>query len=439
MSCETPFDILKSRSEDLGEQLYLRASWKDPWLTIVPKDTYPAGAGYVRTAFTIGRSEPTSEEEAWQAILPISEENPNGACNVTYNQAYTGFKENDYEPEMFGLVGPLVCQDDLVMHWRSADFWEKYFQALQKRNVRSLINRLANIYMNYVPKCFGHPDFGTVGYVDGDIATQPPAQTVDLTTVLAAYGEYPQCNIDQDILDETAGILMEEGADEPNTNGWITHGQDGPEFPLLIGHRASKDLLLLNSDLKAEFLSAYATLGAANPVIQRLGASRIIKNFRHIITRFPPRWQETLQGTLSRVPVWTMSTAAGDATKGRVAVLNPDYRNPAVAKYEGCIVLNPWVFTEEVLNPMNSAPGLKLNPQNYFGEWDFITGNDALIGFDDCTGVADPKKKLGRHFAEYRHAAKPIFPMYGRLYIFARCPTDYDCVSCSASEEERPQ
>jgi hypothetical protein len=165
-------------------------------------------------------------------------------------------------------------------------------------------------------------------------------------------------------------------------------------------------------------------------VIQRLGASRVIKNFRHIINRFPPRWKQ-VNGALQRVPTWVMSTATADATKGRVSIINPDWRDPSIAAYEGVTVFNPWVMTEEVLQPVNSVPGMKLKPQNYFGEWAFVTGNDAVLGFDGCTGIQDPMHKQGRHFAEYRHALKPGFPMYGRFILFKRCPASYDTVVCS--------
>ena len=133
-----------------------------------------------------------------------------------------------------------------------------------------------------------------------------------------------------------------------------------------------------------------------------------------------------------RVPTWQMSTKSTDATKGQVAIVNPNWRNPNIATYEGAIVLNPWVYTEEVLKPVNTAPGMKWQAQDYFGEWMFVTGNDALIGFPDCpNGTQDPTHKLGRHVAEYRHAAKPIFPQYGALVIFQRCASSHDCVTCS--------
>jgi hypothetical protein len=385
------------------------------------RDEYPHGAGYVRSSFSIGRSEPASDEETWQEIQPLSQA-ANGACSLNYNQAYVGFKENTYKPEMFGLVGPLICQDDLVMNWNSADFWEKYFQALEKRNVKSIVNRLANIYMNYVPKAAAGSSFT---YVDGDIDTQPPGASVDLSGI-----DIPQCALVQDYLDETSLILSEEGADDPDTNGWIQQGPSGPIWPLLIGEQASNQLVLNNAELRDDYRSAMMGWGDANPVIQRMGASRVIKNFRHIITRFPARWSNE-GGTLTRVPTWLMSTNAADATKGRVAVINPDWQNPNIAAWEAAIVLSPWVFREELLRPMNSAPGMKWQAQNYMGEWEFVTGNDALLGFDDCTGVQDPRHKLGRHFAEYRHAAKPIFPEYGRMIVFRRCPADFDCVSCS--------
>ncbi len=421
MACATPFDVLRARQEDLGPHLYVRASWKDPWLNFIMRDEYPQGAGYVRSSFTIGRSEPSTDEETWQEIKPISQE-ASGACALNYNQTFVGFKETTYKPEMFGLVGPLVCQDDLVMYWNSADFWEKYFQALEKRNVKSIINRLSNIYMNYVPKAAAADDFH---YVDGNIDTQPPGASVDLTDI-----DVPQCGLIQDYLDETSLILSEEGADEPDTNGWITQGPAGPVWPLLIGEKASNQLLLNNAELRNDYNFSYMGKENANPVIQRLGASRIIKNFRHIITRFPPRW-ELAGGALVRVPTWEMSTDAADVTKGRVAKINPRWQNPEIAAWEGAIVMNPWVFREELLRPMQSAPGMKWQAQNYMGDWAFVTGNDALLGFDDCTGVKDPRHKFGRHFAEYRHAAKPIFPEYGRLIVFRRCPADFDCVSCS--------
>lgn len=427
MACATATDLLRAKAEDLGETLLLRASYKDPWLNLIPRDTYPRGAGYVRSTFTIGRSEPTSDEETWNAIAPINDNN--GACAVTYNAVTTGMKEDTYKPETFGLVGPLMCQDEFVMNWKSAEFWEKYFQALEKRNRRSISNRLGNVYMQYVPKASCNASFQ---FYAGDYATQVPAAAVDLTSLDANAGNLPDSELTQEMLDITALELIEEGADDPNTNGWVTQGENGPEFPLYIGPWASKRIFLNNSELRSDVNNAWSGKENVNPLLKRLGASRVLGNFRHVINNFPPRWKlDTDTGTLVRVPTWIMSSAAANATKGSVAVINPDWRDASVAAYEGAVVFSPWVMREEVLEPVNSATGMKFNPQNYYGEWDYITGNDAVLGFDSCTGMADPKKKLGRHFAEYRHALKPLYPVYGRLILMKRCPNAVETITCT--------
>ena len=68
-------------------------------------------------------------------------------------RAFTpGHREDTYKPENFGLMGPLICQDDLTMYWNSESFWEGYFQEMEKRNKRSISNRLGNIYRNYCYK-----------------------------------------------------------------------------------------------------------------------------------------------------------------------------------------------------------------------------------------------------------------------------------------------
>jgi len=455
--CLAHFDVLRLKVEDLGPTLYTRASWRDLWLNLIHREEWPMGAGLDRSAFTIGRSEPDTEEETWPAIAVSSGGNYTGSCGVTYNQVYVGHLEVHYKPEQFGLLGPLVCQDDLTLHWKSTDFWEKYFQAMEKRNQKSIIHRLGNIYMNYVPKWVASATgFAPVPGISGLV--QPPPAAVDLNgdTAGSVAAGFPSCTLGQDHLDTVAQNLIEIGATDPDSNGWITWSPEGPVFPLNIGVEMSNRILLNNSELRRDYRAAFEGYGDANPVIARIGASRVIKNFRHIINLNPPRWAQVNNGQtitvvpatgttpavtytnssgktrLRRIPAWYMSTDSVNATKGKVAIINPQWQDPSIANVEGAVVMSPWVFHEEILRPVNAAPGMKWTPQNYFGEWQFVTGNDALIGFPDCpAGAQDPTHKQGRHVAEYRHAAKPIFPDYGALILYQRCTTDWDCASCS--------
>lgn len=425
MACPNIFDNLAVPSEDLSEVLYVRAAYKDPWLNVIPRGEFPQGIGYERTVFEVGQSEPTSDEETWNALAAVAANNLVGACTETYNEVEVGFKSRDYHPETIGLKGPLVCQDELAQAFAANDFWEKYIASLGKRADKTIINRHANVYMEYVPKA---PASSSLTWYNGnpEPTTIAPAGP-DLSDL---NGDLPTSLLTQEMLDETAVTLMEAGATDPDSNGWITMGDNGPEFPILIGPWASKNLAILNSELRSDLNQGFQGRPDVNPVLKRMGASRVIGNFRHVISLFPPRWKLD-GGALTRVPVWTMSDNASYATKGKMPVLNPDWKNPAVAAYEGAIVLSPWVIKEEILRPVNSAPGMKWNAQNYLGDWQFVTGNDAVLGMDACAGIADPLHTRGRHFGRYRHAYKPMYPEYGRLIVFKRCATSLDVVSCT--------
>ena len=162
-----------------------------------------------------------------------------------------------------------------------------------------------------------------------------------------------------------------------------------------------------------------------------MGATRQIKNFRHIPNLRPPRYTYAEVGNkYTRVPTYVMNAA----TKGKKAVLNPDYIS---ADYEAAVVLNPSVFTSEIVPPVNSAGGVSWNPTSYMGEWKWVTGGSKIQSpANDCE---DPLDKLGRHFAEFKHAARPEFPNHGMSLIFKRACKDAsgsvtitDVTACSA-------
>lgn len=398
--CATPFDAFRLATESLPNELYRRASFKDIWLNFVPRDTYKSGTGLVQSTFTIGRSEPTSDEETWTPVTLSTDGDYTGSCGVTYNPVDIGFDERTYGPEQFALSGPVICQDDLIYNFRSEAFLEAYIQQMEKRNTRSVTNRLHVQYRTLVPKTIASSSWTSY---DQSTLEDLPAAT---------------CEIDQTMLDTTAVELMEAGATNPDESGWITLGPEGPIFPLLIGLSMSQRLSLDNADLRMDLRYA-----EPSQLLKRLGATKMLRNFRHIPNLFPPRY--THNGTdYVRVDTWVMN----NGTKGKVAAINPAWQ---AAPYEAAIVLHPMVMTEEIVKPVNAAAGLNWIPKNYFGEWMFVTGGreitDPSVG--DCF---DPTKKLGRHFAEYKHAIKPIFPEFGRYIIFKRCPTtDYPCSTCS--------
>lgn len=418
MACDAPFDAFRIATEYLGEELYRRASARSVWLPLIPRDEYTRGAGLTLSTFTIGRSEPTSDIETWSKVSSslVSGGDANGGsgfCKTNWNDVDYGFEEVQYSPEQFGLRGPIICQDDLIYNFKADRFLEAYLQALTIRSMRSIDNRYQNIYSHLVPKNVTDASFTWYDGGSGTLPTTGPSLCMNEAT----------CELTQEMLDTVAAEHNELGATNPNSSGWIDLGQDGPIYPLLIGQLASQRILYNNADLRQDAAVVDAMKGTeAAMVFKRLGASKVIKNYRHVINLFPPRYIYVGKtGCYQRINTWVMS----DGTKGHVAEINPDWKG---APFEAAFVLNPWVFTSEIIRPVNAAAGLSWTPKNYFGEWMWVTGGQDI---DDDVDCYDPTKKLGRHFAEYKHAPKPVFPEFGRMIIFRRCPADdYECPTC---------
>lgn len=408
MACDTPADIFRQATEDLPDEIYLKASPRAIAMNLFPREEYRSGRGLIHSTFTMGRSFPTTDEPAFELIAFSSGENFTGTCATTFKDVPVGYDEDTYRPEKFGWKGPVICPDDLIHSHNIEDFLRLYVESMAKHTRTEIDNRLWAIFDHYVPKLSivdGETDFTDVG-------TGHPPAAPDLTLPVA------ECELDQHTLDDTAEILIEEGADAGNSNGWLQDMDGGPIFPLMIGTRMSKRLLLNNAELREDYRNAFSGMGEVNPVIKRLGASRVIGNFRHIVTRFPPRY--THDGTdYVRVPTWTMPAA----TKGTKAVINPAWKT---APYEGARVLSPWVFHDQIIRPVNHAASLTWKPRTYTGDWQFVTGGNK-IGATHCL---DPLEKLGAHFAEFQHASKPIHPEFGRLIIFRHCTDDHECVTC---------
>lgn len=390
MACTSVFDALAVATEDLDQEVYKRASHNNVWLNIIQRGEYPHGVGLTRTVFTAGRQEPAADVETWPAIV-VNDGSSANACASTYNAAYVGYTAANYSPEQYALQGPVLCKDELIFSHNVGEFLQIYLNALAIRARRSWENRYQQLYML----------FSRIGIADASF------------TLGAAGGGFTQdiatSSLTQEMLDATATELITSGATDPDSQGWITLGEEGPVFPLMIGLEMSNQLATNNADLRNDIRWADAGKGKGAMLLQRIGANRTIKNFRHVPVIFPPRY--TYNGS-AYVRVNTFQNTAG--TKGFVSTVTAAYR---AAPYEAAIVMSPWVFKSELVRPVNSVAGLNWNPTNAMGEWTFVTGAEKWD--TDCP---DPLQKFGRHFAEFKHAPKPLFPEYGVTLIYKRCP-----------------
>ena len=475
--------IFQSVSESLSTQIYKKASIRSPWLNAIPRGTFASGRGLVQTTFRVENSEPTTHDESWAAAA-LTAGGDAGACADNFNAVEVGYTSDTYRPETYGLRGPVTCKTDQIYEHQAEQFLSRYITELAKRAQRTWENRYESIYKQLASKCVINTT-GSYAITDGKSKFWRPANATNtdagnlsgVSTVslqATAAGAY----VNQDHLDELAVELIRRGAVNPDSNGWIEMGPDGPIFTLLVGPEASKAIIKNDSPTGTRTDVRYAS---PSDLMKRMGASRVLGNYRHMPVLTPARYgfgQTVASCNLSTTTTITCGTT--DAFKGlcvgmRVsvssgtgtipsdtvitAITQSDYKSITIsaastagtatlqfgttgqytrvntfemvaatqgkkaqlttgykqAPYEEAIVMVPEVFTSELVKPVNSAAGVNWNPTNYMGDWIWVDGANNIEA-----GITDPLKKRGAHYCEYAHAPKPIFPEYGMTVIFKR-------------------
>lgn len=394
---------MRTATESLPNSLLRRASYMDPWWNAIPRGKYPEGKGVSQTVITIGNSEPTTIEEQWSEItlqsqvLTLDSDADSSVCDNNYQEVGVGYDETTYGPRKFQLKGPVICATALTFNHNAGQFLTAYEQELSKRGRRSWSHEMENRYMYFAEK-----------YVDG--TKRGNANTAMSGTIT----NLPTSELTQGLLDDIASILIGQEATDPDANGFVSLGEMGPLFTLMIGMQQSRRILTNNADLRQD-----AQYAMPNELFKRVGASRVINNFRHWIVTHPPRFN-VVNGKLVRVAPKIMTSA----THGTKAADNPNYVN---AEYEAAIVILPSVFEAEIVTQYTGTAWAKFNPVNYAGDWEFVRGAHRL-GLD----CEDPKEQLGRHYADFMYAPRPMFPEYGKVLIYRRCLAE-DLLSTCAS------
>jgi len=409
MACPTTFVALAEYTQHFVEELRYLPSPMTVLTEMIQRGTYPEGFGKVMTTFQIGRSLPVTDNPEFVPITTSTTD----TCSVTYNDVPVGYKALNFRPEVFGWQGPTICADNLYYEFERVAFLNSYMRAMKKNVDWTIEHRYESIYDYYVPKAAASETL-----VFTDPATGYPTQTPDLSTLART-----SCQLSQQMLDQAAAKLIEEGAMEGAfSDDWVRWGPNGPEFTLQIGVETSANLLKQASELRTDYRYAEMGLGAqGSSIIKRLGTSKVIGNFRHLVVQLPPRYNWVPGTGYVRVPTWV---ADPSATEGTVTMLNPEWRS---ADFEAVRVLHPEVFRDLIIPPVLSSGGMTTwEPRNYLGQWQFVSG-----AFKFNTDCPDPLEKYGRHFAEFHHAPEPLRQEVGLLIIFRRCTNTSPCIQCT--------
>lgn len=399
MACPDPFDAVAIATEHLSNDIYETAVPNSFWLNAISRGKYDGGRGLTTTTYQMANLRPDNDQNVWTPISLISAESLQGPCAVTFKEVAWGYDEHTYSPLEFGYQGPVICRDQLLFSTKEkvTAFFSKYIGDMARLIETEWSNHYQFLYIELSNK------MSLVG--NGEIVSFSHSPTAGNWPTTAPTSELTQC-----YLNDIAARLNAVGANTPDGKGYITMADQGPVYTLEIGQEMSNKLTSVNAELRADYRFADMGKGDQSTLMQRIGATRILFNFRHKVVLNPPRYTFA-GGVFTRVNYWDIVAA----TKGEKAVVNPAW---LAAPYEAAIVVNPKVFMSEILAPMNAtAPGINFDPINWSGEWKWVTGRDA---FEDPT-CFDPYHNRGRHFAIMRHAPKPMLPEYGWTILFKRC------------------
>ena len=412
MACATIFQALKTVAESLGQSVHRKALNRSVWLNAVPVGAYPLGKGLTQTTHTIENSMPTNDELAWVKLNSGSTSNSSsnlyldqatgGFCEKDWQDVEWGYSEQTYSPERVAVRGPQICQSNLKYQYNVDVFMRAYLEEITKHSKRILENKIQNEYMKKARKV-------TISGAAGSEALNDVA--VDATKEFSGDTLADTVELLPGHLDQLAIKLIESGATEGDSNGWIELGSNGPVFPLIIGMEASNLLLKADANVRTD----YRESSKSNELLARIGADRVTGNFRHIVVTNPARFKRNAGDTgYDRVS----EHSAGSPTAGTSTKLSEEYIGKDISDgdgvYEAAIALTPSVMKRLVV-PSQVPGGLAFSPENYSGDWQFITG--AYKNDDSC---ADPLELYGRHYGQYEMAFEPVFGDHGATLLFKR-------------------
>ncbi len=413
MACEGFFDAMKTASESLGKEVHRKATYNSVWLNALPKGTYPLGTGLTQTGFKIENSMPTNDELDWQAIDDsgttssslVNIDSGDGLCGRSWQDVEWGMSEYTFSPQRVSVRGPQLCRENLKYRFNADSFLRAYIEEITKHSKRILENKIQNEYTaaaRQVTLTGASADEAALNDSAVGTGAISAATLNDTVELLQAH------------LDQLAIKLIESGATEGDSNGFVEMGPNGPVFPLIIGMEASNALLKAEDNLRQDYRHGSEN----NELLKRIGADRVIGNFRHIVVTNPLRYARNSGDTgFDRVSE-NAAKSGGDApTKGSGTQLNPLYTaksGSGAGIYEGAVVLNPSVMRQLVV-PASVPASLGFDAANYSGDWKFVTG-----AYKTSDGCADELDERGRHYGTYEMAFEPVFGDHGATVLFKR-------------------
>ena len=171
---------------------------------------------------------------------------------MTYSEVPVGFNTQTWSPERFALKGPVLCKDDLTYDHRVEAFLRVYLEKLSIRAQRTWETRYQSLYSKFALKAVADSSFTTVSTIPSGVNELPWVQSGSVGQSL----NQATSELTQEMLDSAAATLIQNGATNPDSSGFISYSSDGPVFPLYIGLEASQRIAQNNAQFREDLRNA---------------------------------------------------------------------------------------------------------------------------------------------------------------------------------------
>ena len=377
-STNTITDFLARESGRFGPRIYKETLYSSPWLALVPQETFPSGMGKVIKSLTYERTIPGTIN-AWENVSESAGE-AGGGCLPPVDVVNSASTERTYQLAWKAIESQNICIMDTQTAYEVADQAEAVYDNLKQNVQVAWINRHRDEYIRLAEHKVTL-DSGSVSspadWPENDTAFPVPVDEADGAAL--TFG----------VLENFYMKMLYEGGEMNPTST-----QDGrPIFTVITGAETSRRLRRMsNAGMRDDF--RYTS--DSDYILKPLGITSSYDGFVFTTDLYPPRYNVS-GGAWVRVEPYVSAAA----TSGTKYIPNPDYHS---AKWEDAVIYHKDVCTCLVPDISDTVGEIKVNPQNYRGDFDFKVIIDR---------TENPDGNWGFFRAKLANATKPGKPSRG--------------------------
>lgn len=401
MACTTITDYVQRESGRFFPEIHKRSFPLSPWLTLVPRGTFPKAMGESLNILTYERQAPVANP-TWVAMAVVDGAQ-GGLCLPTADKVGLGNTVRSVTLSRYVLEGPDFCSEEM----RSPFELQQQLNAITKtladytQKVWEMAHRTD--YFTYCRHKVAVLDSGpTDAYTNaGDIPAAYPATSASTHSQLTLG-----------VLDKYKAILIRDGASE----SVLGKENNMPILTVMASWEVIENILTQNGERRDDI-----RWGQPSLLLAPFGVVGSYKGYYFLCDPWPRRFTAGAQGTYTEVLPWSTVAVWTNQGKGTKVEANPLYQT---ADFEETVIFDPTVYTELVPDAVGAVGEFAWTPQNYTGRWKIMN-----IISRDC----NPDGTILYHRAIMAKAPMPINPERGVAFVHLRCDPPLGLITACAS------